>query len=993
MSNQDEMPKAYDPRQVEERLYDWWEARGYFQPRIDPKKKPFVISIPPPNVTGELHHGHAMFIAFEDLMIRWRRMMGDPTLWVPGSDHAGIATQNVVEKALAKQGITRQQLGREEFVKRVWEWKAEYGGIITHQIRRLGASCDWTRERFTLDDGLSRAVREAFVRLYEKGLIYRGPRLINWCPRCETAISDLEVEHEDTTGKLYYVRYKLEPESPISNLQPPEFIMVATTRPETILGDTAVAVHPRDKRYKHLMGRIAILPALGRRIPIIADDAVDPEFGTGAVKVTPGHDATDYDIGQRHHLQIINVMNNDATIRENGGPYAGMDRYAARAKFVQDLQRDGLLDHVQDHAMSIGRCQRCDTIVEPLISTQWFVKIAPLAQAGIKAVKRGDIKIVPARFNKVYFDWMTHIRDWCISRQLWWGHRIPVWYCEHGHQTCAHTDPTECAVCGSQNLTQDEDVLDTWFSSGLWPFSTLGWPDETEDYKYFYPTSVLETGYDILFFWVARMIMDGLEFTGKAPFHTVYLHGLMRDEKGEKMSKSKGNVANPLDVVRDYSADALRFTIVTASAPGADMKLFPEKLENARNFGNKIWNIARFVVSNLEPSVIASEAKQSPNPGEIASSRSFDSAAKTAAPLRTLLAMTRDALSLVTRHSSLSDRWILSRLNHLVAAVTEHFENWNFGEGDRQIYEFLWSEFADWYIEASKVALYGTDESAQQRTRAILAHTLDTSLRLLHPTMPFVTEEAWQHLKRAEMQDARGETEPEALMIAPWPKASKKFFDARAEKEFAVVMDIIRAIRNARAEFNVEPGKKIAAVISAGSAFNLLESQREVIAALARLDPAALQIAKRADKPAQSLALVAAKSEVYLPLAGMIDVEKEHARLTNEIAKVRGDIARAEKLLASEFSTRAPKDVVQKARAQLAANQERLGKLDAQLAGLEGRRTNGETNKRMKGRAKPVKGTKAAQKTQVAKGTRPARRKRLSRRRTTPRATGALARR
>ncbi len=893
MSHPIEMPKAYDPKQVEERLYDWWESRGYFQPRIDPKRKPFVISIPPPNITGELHHGHAMFLTFEDVMIRWHRMLGEPTLWVPGSDHAGIATQNVVEKALAKQGITRQQLGREEFVKRVWDWKREYGSIITHQIRRMGASCDWTRERFTLDEGLSRAVREAFVRLYEKGLIYRGPRLINWCPRCETAISDLEVEHEDTASKLYYVKYPLEGAER-------EFIMVATTRPETILGDTAVAVHPRDPRYRKLVGRMAILPVLGRHIPIIADDVVDPEFGTGAVKVTPGHDPTDYEIGKRHHLEAINILNPDGTLNANGGPYAGLDRYVAREKMIADLQSAGWLDHIADHTMALGRCQRCEAIVEPLISTQWFVKIAPLAQPAIEAVKKGKIKIIPPRFNKVYFDWMTNIRDWCISRQLWWGHRIPVWYCEHGHETCARTDPTACAVCGSKNIRQDEDVLDTWFSSGLWPFSTLGWPQATADLKYFYPTTVLETGYDILFFWVARMIMMGLEYTGKVPFAWVYLHGLIRHKDGSKISKSNPQPGdNPLDVIQDYSADALRFTIITSSAPGNDTRLDLEKVEHARNFGNKIWNITRYVVSSFTDS---------------------------GSSLGNLPLGTWRPESL-----SLADRWILSRLNRTIAGVTKHFENWNFGEGNRLIYEFLWSEFADWYIEASKLALFGDDARAKRRTRAVLAHTLDMGLRLLHPTMPFVTEEAWQNLKQAIGRKQKAD----ALIVAEWPQADKRFLDARAERDFALVMEIVRAIRNARAEFNVEPGKRIPAVIAAGRARRLLESQCETIAALARLEPAQFAIAAKAEKPAPSLALVVGKIEIYLPLAGMVDIEKEKTRLANEIAQVKADIARADKLLAGEFSRRAPKEVVQKQRDALAANQERAARLEAQLASLE----------------------------------------------------------
>ncbi|MBI3913566.1 MAG: valine--tRNA ligase [Chloroflexi bacterium] len=933
MSNS-EMPKAYEPKHVEERLYEWWEKRGYFTPKIDRKKKPFVISIPPPNVTGELHHGHAMFVTFEDLMIRWHRMLGDAALWVPGSDHAGIATQNVVEKALEKNGTPRRALGRAAFVERVWEWKEEYGGIINMQIRRLGASTDWTRERFTLDEGLSRAVREAFVRLYEKKLIYRGPRLVNWCPHDESAISDLEVEHTDEKIKLYYVRYPLDGARD-------EFITVATTRPETMLGDTGIAVHPRDKRYKKLIGRTAILPVLDRKIPILADTAVQPEFGTGAVKVTPAHDPTDFDMGARHHLPQINILNANATINENGGEFAGMDRFAARKKIVAQLERDGLLDHVEDYETSIGRCQRCQTIVEPLISTQWFVKAKTLARPAIRAVKTGKIKIVPARFNKIYFQWMDNIRDWCISRQLWWGHRIPVWYCDDGHQTCARTDPTECATCGSKNIRQDEDVLDTWFSSALWPFSTLGWPDETVDLEFFYPTSVLETGYDILFFWVARMIMMGLEFTGKIPFETVYLHGMMRHKDGSKISKTNPQPGdNPLDVIRDFSADALRYTIVTSSSPGVDTKLDLEKVEQARNFGNKIWNIARFILGNL------------PENGAGANLPS----------------------SLVTRHLTLSDRWILSRLNRLIANVTRAYGNWQFGEGTRQIYEFLWDEFADWYIETSKIVLSGDDAAAKSRTLGVLVHALDQALRLLHPAMPFVTEEVWQNLRGALADDeasgdfagpdsARGDL-PDALIIAPWPRANKKMLDPRAEKEFAAVMESIRAIRTARNEFKVEAGKKIPAIISAGSAQALYHSQRAVIAMLAHLDPTQLQIEKQAARPAHALALVAGKTEIFLPFEGMFDVAKEKARLKGEIEKTRADVARQEQLLASEFSKRAPKEVVEKTREQLAANIERLGKLDAQSASLDGRPTKGETNTRD---AKGTKNTKRAKAAKSAK--------------------------
>ncbi len=881
-----EMSKTYDPKQVEERLYQWWESQGYFTPKIDPDRKPFVIVIPPPNITGELHHGHAMFITFEDLLIRWHRMLGEPTLWLPGTDHAGIATQNVVEKFLTRQGKSRKEIGREAFVQMVWDWKEEYGSIITRQLRRMGASVDWTRERFTMDPELSRAVREAFVRLFKKGLIYRGPRLVNWCPRDETAISDLEVEHEETQGKLYYVKYPLEDDLS-------KFVTVATTRPETMLGDTAVAVHPRDERYQMLIGRKVILPELGRRIPIIADEAVDTDFGTGAVKVTPGHDQTDYEIGQRHDLPIVNVMNPDATINENGGPYTGLDRFAARERLVADLQRDGLLEKIEDHLLSIGHCQRCNAVIEPLISTQWFVKTKPLAEPAIEAVRSGQIRIVPERFNKIYFQWMENIRDWCISRQLWWGHRIPVWYCENGHMTCEVTDPRECATCGSTNIRQDEDVLDTWFSSGLWPFSTLGWPDDTPDLRYFYPTSVMETGYDILFFWVARMIMMGLEFTGKAPFHTVYLHGLMRDEKGEKMSKSKGNTANPLDIVRDYGADALRLTIVMGSAPGADMKLFPEKLEQARNFANKIWNAARFVISNLGESPVERLANS-------------------------------DA-----RDYSLADRWILSRLHGTVDNVNHLLEDYRFNEAAQEIYHFLWDEYCDWYIEASKVTLNGGDERTKQTTRALLVHVLDKSLRLLHPMMPYVTEEIWQHLPR-QLES------PTSLMTAEWPRGGQTI-EPGTENEFGRIMAAVTAIRNARSEFKVEPARRIPAIIAAGEHRATFESQRYVLTFLARLDPDRLEIeANRQQKPEQVFASVVGDVEIYLPLAGMVDLEKERARLSGELEKARAEAARSEAMLSGDFGQRAPAPIVQRERDKLAATRERVVKLGAQLAGLGG---------------------------------------------------------
>ncbi len=883
-----ELPTTYDPHSAEKRLYDWWEVQGYFKPVIDPQRKPFVISMPPPNITGALHIGHAMTAALEDIMIRWHRMRGDPTLWVPGSDHAGIATQNVVERALIDEGTSRQHLGREKFLDRVWAWKEEYGHRITEQHRRLGASCDWDRERFTLDEGLSKAVREAFVRLYKKGLIYRGTYLINWCPRCETAISDLEVIHQAEDTKLWYVRYPL-----LGGDQ--EYVTVATTRPETILGDTAVAVHPDDERYQNVIGRTAILPILKRPIPIIADEVVDPQFGTGAVKVTPAHDPTDYELGARHQLPALDVMTDEGTMNEKAGPYAGQDRYECRRHLIADLEREGFLVKTEDYTHSLGHCQRCDTIVEPRISTQWFVKIKPLAEPAIEAVREGRICIIPERFTKVYYNWLENIRDWCVSRQLWWGHRIPVWYCDDcGGQTCETTDPETCAQCGSTAIRQDEDVLDTWFSSGLWPFSTLGWPDETPDLAYFYPTTVMETAYDILFFWVARMIMLGLELTGDIPFDTVYLHGLVRDEMGRKYSKSLGNALDPIEVIEDYGTDALRFSLVTTSTPGNDTKLSLQKVEAARNFANKIWNAARFVLTNLGPSYL---------PG------TWNLAALT-----------------------LADRWIISRHNHLIQRVTQLMEAYQFGEAGRQIYDFLWSEFCDWYIEIAKIRLYGAHVRQQMTARRVLVHVLERTLRLLHPFMPFITEEIWQHLPHEA--DVEG---VEALIVAPWPEPGD--IEEDVEQEMSWLMEIVRAIRNARAEYEVEPGRRIEAIIAAGEKYELLDEQKDVVVALARLDPHKLRLAHTMfDKPSQALTLVVRGVEIYLPLAGMVDLEAERERLAREVENVEYAIARSEQLLANgEFTGKAPAEVVERERQRLEEHYERRRKLTARLQGLQGR--------------------------------------------------------
>ena len=881
------MPKIYDPKTVERALYDWWEAQGYFKPRLVEGRRPFVISMPPPNVTGKLHLGHAMTASIEDLMIRYHRMRGDPTLWVPGSDHAGIATQNVVERELAREGKTRHDLGREAFVARVWQWKEKYGGFITQQHRRLGVSCDWERERFTLDEGLSRAVREAFVRLYEKGLIYRGTYLVNWCPRCTTAISDLEVIHREEVTKLWYIRY------PLAG-RPGEYVTVATTRPETMLGDTAVAVNPEDGRYRGLVGQSLILPLVGRVIPIIADDVVDPRFGTGAVKVTPAHDPVDYELGQRHHLEAIDVMTDDGRMNERAGAFAGQTQAEACRNVVAELERQGLLEKIEDYRHAVGHCQRCDSLVEPRISTQWFARMKPLAEPALQAVRDGRIRIIPERFEKVYFNWLENIRDWCISRQLWWGHRIPVWYCQGcGEEIVSVTDPATCPQCGGAALYQDPDVLDTWFSSGLWPFSTLGWPEDTEDLRTFYPTSVMETGYDILFFWVARMIMLGLEMTGQAPFHTVYLHGLVRDEYGQKMAKSKGNVIDPIEIMDEYGTDAVRFSFLTGSTPGNDMKLSRTRLEANRNFANKIWNAARFVVSNLEVGA------GSPRPE---------------AP------------------ETLADRWIQSRLQRLTADVTRLIDEYQFGEAGRQIYDFLWGEFADWYIEISKVRLYGDDPTAAATARRVLVTVLEQALRLLHPFMPFVTETIWQSLKRAWGDERWGDS----IMIAPWPAAGVT--DAEAERQMASIMDVVRAIRNARAEYDVEPARRIPALIAAGDLTAAFQAERASLVSLARLDDARLTIAPElAEKPAKALALVTGGVEVYLPLAGLVDLEREQARLSKELADVEADIARAAGLLANErFVAKAPAEVVQKERDKLAAAEERKAALAARLEMLAG---------------------------------------------------------
>ena len=894
-----ELPKAYDFKEYEEKIYQVWEEKGYFKPTNDPNLpghdpsiEPFVIVIPPPNVTGALHLGHPLFVATEDIMIRYHRMKGEPTLWVPGTDHAGIATQLQVENLLRKEGTTREAIGREAFEERVWQWKEKYGGEIIHQLRRLGASCDWERERFTLDDGLSRAVREAFVQLYEKGLVYQGPRMINWSPGLQTAVSDLEVEYSEEQGKLYYFKYMLADGSG-------DYLPVATTRPETIPGDTGVAVHPEDARYASFVGKEVLVPILGRKIPVIADDYVSKEFGTGALKITPGHDPHDYEIGQRHHLDLINIMNKDATLNENTGPYAGMERFKARKAIWADMETAGLVIREEAYLMNVPRSQRGGEIVEPLVSTQWFVKMDSLAEMAGESVRKGEVTFVPERFTKVFLNWMDNIQDWCISRQLWWGHRIPVWYCQHCHEVIvAREDPTTCPKCGSIELKQDPDVLDTWFSSGLWPFSVFGWPEKTPDFNYFYPTSVMETGYDIIFFWVARMVMDGLFFTGKAPFHTVYLHGMVRDDKGQKMSKTKNNVIDPLVLMNEFGTDALRFSLVVGSSPGNDQNVGVKKVEANRNFANKVWNIGRFAINAIN------------NVRE---------------PIKTEPRWT------------LADAWIWARTKQTVNNVNNLFESYQFGEAGRQVYEFLWSDFADWYLEASKRQLAeGGDRAAY--TAILLADVLGLMLRLLHPFTPYVTEALYGYLKEAcetnqVIYNPDREWE-EHLIITRWPeRMEQEDWEEGAIKDFALVQEMVRAIRNLRSEYKLEPSKGIDAVLVSESKADFLNRNKNLLLDLAGLKEETLQIQPGKTQTESMTVLVVEDVEIYLDLSASTDGEQDRERLEKELAEAESHVARLEKLLASPFAQKAPANVVDAEREKLAGYKSSAEKLRERLNG------------------------------------------------------------
>lgn len=880
-----ELAKAYSPKDVEQGLYDWWDEQGYFQPNesdLTEGRKPFVVIMPPPNVTGVLHVGHVMFVALEDIMIRWHRMMGDPTLWVPGADHASIAVHWVVERMLQEEGLTRHDLGREKFLERVWSMMDDLQPRIREQMKLLGASADWTRFLFTMDEKSAKAVRKAIKILFDKGLIYRGERLGHWCPRCNTAISDLEVKYQDVQTSLWHLAYPVDGSD--------EQIVVATTRPETMLGDTAVAVNPEDDRYAHLIGKMVRLPIVDRLIPVIADAHVDKEFGTGAVKVTPAHDPNDFEIGKRHDLPFITVMNRDATINENGGQFNGMPYQEARKGVVKFFEDAGLLVKIEPHTHNVGHCERCNTVIQPLLTEQWYVKMAGLAKPAYDAAQDGRITFVPERFKGVYDNWLENIHDWTISRQLWWGHRIPIWTCEDcGHQWATENETeTACPKCGSGNIVQDPDVLDTWFSSALWPLSTLGWPDDTEDLRRFYPTSVMETGYDILFIWVARMVFMGMELGHEVPFHTVYLHGTVRDIEGAKMSKTKGNVIDPITVTEEYGADALRYTLVTQASPGNDSRLSLQKVEASRNFGNKLWNATRFALRTIGEHEIALDEQGPARP---------------------------------TENLELADRWIISRLDAVTATVSQLMEKYLFGEAGRQVHDFIWNELCDWYIEASKVR---KNEGESAVTAQVLAYTIERSLRLLHPYMPFITEALWQQIPHVG----------ESIMIAPWPTAGDR--DEDAEKAFESLKDLVGSIRNVRVEAGVEPARWISADIYPGGLTHAFESARRELGFLARIADDQLRIHDGApvNEP-NTLSARAGDVVASLPLADMVDLDAERERLQKELAEMEAEKERAEKQLANKgFVDRAPEHVVQVQRDRLVRATEQIAAIRQRITSL-----------------------------------------------------------
>ncbi len=872
-----QLDKTYEPKSVESRLYDFWQKNGYFHAEPDKSKKPYTIVMPPPNITGQLHMGHALDNTLQDILTRFRRMQGYCTLWLPGTDHASIATEAKIVAAMAEEGVTKDDLGRDGFLERAWEWKKVYGGRITEQLRKMGSSCDWSRERFTMDEGCSKAVKEVFVNLYNKGLIYRGERIINWCPHCKTSISDAEVEYTEQDGFFWHLRYPLTDGS--------GFIELATTRPETLLGDTAVAVHPDDERYKALVGKTLTLPLVGREIPIVADSYVDPEFGTGVVKITPAHDPNDFEVGLRHNLEVITVLDDGAVINENGGKYQGLDRYEARKRIVEDLEKGGFLVRVEPHAHNVGECYRCHTTVEPRVSRQWFVKMEPLAKPAIEAVKTGETKFIPERFEKTYFHWMENIRDWCISRQLWWGHRIPVWYCDDCGETVVTKEDSvdTCPKCGGHHLTQDPDTLDTWFSSALWPFSTLGWPEKTDELEYFYPTSTLVTGYDIIFFWVARMIFSGVEHMGKAPFDTVFIHGIVRDAQGRKMSKSLGNGIDPLLEIDKYGADALRFTLATGNSPGNDMRYTPEKVEASRNFANKLWNAARFVLMNLDDN---------------------------------------EPAPYIPEGLALEDKWILSIYNRVVKEVTDNLEKFELGIAVQKLYDFIWDVFCDWYIELAKARLTGENEQAKKTARGVLCYVLSGTLKLLHPFMPFITEEIWQTLPH----------EGETIMLASFPEYSESLNFAAEETEFSRVMEAVRAVRSRRAEMNVPASKKAEVYIATAHTdtfktcavfFNRLASASEV------------KVAGEWDM-AGAVSIVTSDAKIYIPMDQLIDFEAEKKRLEKEKAETEKLLAGVMAKLNNEaFVSRAPKNIVDNQREAAERLNKKLSLIDESMKALD----------------------------------------------------------
>lgn len=888
-----ELEKTYNPSEIEDRLYDKWIKNKYFHAEVNKDKKPFTIVIPPPNITGKLHMGHALDETMQDILIRFKRMQGYEALWLPGTDHASISTEVKVINQLKEEGIDKQELGREGFLKRTWEWKEEYGGTIVEQLKKLGSSCDWDRERFTLDEGCSKAVEEVFIKLYEKGLIYKGSRIINWCPICKTSISDAEVEHEEQAGHFWHINYPIVGEEG-------RFVEIATTRPETLLGDTAVAVHPEDERYQDLIGKMVVLPLTDREIPVVADTYVDKEFGTGVVKITPAHDPNDFEVGRRHNLPEINIMNDDATINEKGGKYAGLDRYEARKQMVKDLDELGLLVKIEDHVHNVGTHDRCSTTVEPMIKQQWFVKMDELIKPAVDAVKKGEIQLIPERMDKTYFNWTDNIRDWCISRQLWWGHRIPAYYCEKCGEVVvarATEKPSVCPKCGHNHLTQDEDTLDTWFSSALWPFSTLGWPEKTDELDYFYPTNVLVTGYDIIFFWVIRMIFSGFEHMGEKPFDTVLFHGLVRDSQGRKMSKSLGNGIDPLEIISEYGADALRFTLITGNAPGNDMRFYIERVESSRNFANKVWNASRFIMMNLD--------KISEEEREIVFSKEFD----------------------IANQCTQADKWIISKVNALTKEVTENMEEYELGIAVQKVYDFIWEEFCDWYIEMVKPRLYNEEDSTRVSALWTLKTVLIQSLKLLHPYMPFITEEIFCTLQ----------TKEESIMISDWPIYKVEYNFSIDEEAVETIKTAVKAIRNVRAEMNVPPSKKATViVVSEDSQIRtIFENSRVFFASLGYASEVIVK-EEKTDIPEDAVSAVISGATIYMPFAELVDIAKEIERLEKEKSRLEGELKRVKGMLSNErFISKAPEEKVNEEKAKLEKYNNMMNQVTERLENLK----------------------------------------------------------